>query len=187
MRIMHIRGFTLIESLIVISISVIIFLIVATSFATLWKLSQTNLAAFETKSQAGIALQKISELIEESNSVLSSWSINETLYQTGENVLALRMPAVTEAGEIIPASFDYVAFAIPSTSILIADFAKAPQSSRPQGQIIFSNLAKALNFRYNSSTSTEITTIEIFLETAKSAYDSTKTSTLSTVVKLKNK
>lgn len=184
---MNNKGFTLIESLIVIAVSVIIFLIVATTFATLWRLSQTNLSAFETKSQAGIALQKISELIEGSDSVLQSRTINGTPYQTGENVLALKMPSVTDAGEIIPASFDYVAFAISSTSILVADFEKAPSSSRPQGQVILSNLASALNFRYNSSSSTDINTIEIFIETAKSAYDSIKISTLSTVAKLKNK
>lgn len=132
-------------------------------------------------------MQKISEIIEEANEVLSSHVINGTLYATSENSLVLRLPSVTSGGEIISGYYDYAAISIPSAPNLIADIEPSGGSARPGGQLILSNLAQSLNFRYNSSISSEINTVEVFLEISKSAYGSDKTSILSTVAQLKNK
>jgi hypothetical protein len=181
------KGFTLIESVIVTAILIIATLIISVTFITLWQISQAHLLSFETKSQSSLALQKISEIIEEASEVLSSHIINGASYTTCENSLVLRLPSVTSDGEIISGYFDYASISIPSAQNLIADIEVSGGSARPSGQIILSNLAQSLNFRYNNSTPSEINAIEVFLETSKSAYDSDKISVLSTAAKLKNK
>lgn len=181
------KGFTLIETIVVVTIMIILTLIISVTFITLWRLSQIHLSYFETKSQTSVALQRMSELIEEANSVLSGYVINGTSYTTDEDTLVLKLPSLTSDGKIIPANFDYVAFSIATSTNLIADIEASQESARPSNQIILSNLAQNLNFRYNSSTSSDITTVEVFLETSKPVYDLEKTSTLSTIAQIKNK
>ncbi len=184
---MQTKGVTLIESVVVIAILVIATLIVSATFVSLYNIAQINLAAFEVKSQAGVALQRMTENIEEASLVLSSFTIHSHLYTTSENTLVLKLPSVSSEGEIIPGNFDYAAIFVSAPSNLIMDTEPSASSARPDGEIILSNLAENLNFRYNSSTSTDITTVEIFLKTAKSSQNSTKTSTLSTTAHLENK
>ena len=181
------KGITLIEIIVVTAILIIATLIITTTFITLWRVSQMHLSSFEAKSQSSIALQKISELIEEAISVLPERVINSTSYATTENTLVLKLPSITSDGEIVPANFDYAAISIATSTKLIADIEPSAESARPRGQIILSNLAKNLNFRYNSSTSTEITTVEVFLEMDTSTYNLEKTSVLWTIAKLRNK
>jgi len=180
------KGVTLIETIIVITILAVTSMIMSVTFITLWRVSQMNLSSFETKSQGGITMQKIADTIEASSSVLSSRAINGAAYTTNESSLVLQIPSINSSSEIVAAAFDYAAFAASSTEIFM-DIEPSASSVRPGGKFVLANLAKDINFRYNSSTSTDITTIEIFIHTAKSSYGLDQISTLSTVAQLKNK
>lgn len=54
----NMKGFTLIESVIVIAILIIATLIISVTFISLWQVSQTHLLSFETKSQTPLLCKK---------------------------------------------------------------------------------------------------------------------------------
>lgn len=159
------RGMTLVETMTVIGIMSIIMVVVSQIFVVNNELVAKSLARADNDNGATFAIRRIGELSRGASTVMASHIINGTTYTSGTNVLVLVMPSVDSSGNIIVASYDYIAFyrdAVATTKIF-TDTDAAVGSVRVDGSKLLTAYNDTLAFSYNARDISEATRISVFV------------------------
>jgi hypothetical protein len=158
-------GFTLLETVAVIGIMIMLLLVVDRIFLVNEDYMAKTLARIDNDNGAVIAIGRLGELSRGATAILTSETINGTLYTTSPDVLVLQIPTLDGSGNIVANSSDYVAFyrnPIDSTQIY-TDTAVAAGSARQSGKKLLTDDNALLTFSYNNPLPSNATRVSVFL------------------------
>lgn len=159
------RGQTLMEALTVVGVMAIIMMMVAQIFSVSYDVFIKFSARSDNETSAVLAARFLSDITRGADSVLTSRTINGTAYTTSSTVLVLRMPTIDASNNVVPGTFDYVAFYRDGTETtkIFYDMDAATGSQRVDGKHLVTAFNQALYFRYNHSDVTRANRVQVYL------------------------
>ncbi len=158
------RGFTLIETLVVVALTVAAFITLTNLLFTFNSLNEYQQISIQTAGSAGTAINDLEAAILPADHVLTSHVFSGISLSSGTTTLILQLPAVDTSGNSIPGVSDYVGFYVSSSSLYRVIAANAA-SSRSSGVKLLSSTLDSLLFTYNTSTFDEVTNIIVDIRT----------------------
>ncbi len=152
------RGFTLIESVITIGISVVALIALVNMFFVFNSIYGYQQAFIATAGSAGRALSALEASVLPAETVVASHSFSGTIYTSTTTTLVLSLPSVDGTGTIVSGAKDYVAFYASSTELFRLVLADA-RSTRQSGSTRLSATLDALSFTYDNADFTKVTNV----------------------------
>lgn len=152
------KGFTLIETVVVIAISVIALAALVNLFL-IFNTTYGNQQAFMAAAgSAGGAMNAFEAAIMPADHVLASHSFSGTTYSSGATVLVLSLPVVDGSGNIITGVEDYIAFY--SSSAKLYRLTQAGTGSvRVSGLKELSSTLNSISYTYDNADFTKVTNV----------------------------
>jgi hypothetical protein len=187
-------GTSLIELICVIGIMTIVMVMINDIFRVEYDYTVKALARIDNDNGAVMAVRRMGELARGSTAVLSSKTINGTLYTTSTNALVLQVPSIDSTGNIISGCSDYVAIYrhATRTTEIWTDIdinnvtCAAGTSVRPDGQRLLTGNNSTLTFSYNNWHPYSATRVSVFLVNQKTVRSATLTTKTWTSIFLRN-
>ncbi len=187
-------GFSLIESITVIGIMTIILVMINQIFTVDYDYTIKALARIDNDNGAILAMRRIGELTRGATAVLSSKTINGTLYTTSPTTLVLQMPSLDSSGNVISGCSDYLAIYrdVTVTTQIWTDIdinsvtCAGGTSVRVDGKKLLTGNNAALTFSYNNWQPYNATRISVFLVNQKTVRTTTLTTKTWTSIFLRN-
>lgn len=179
------RGFTLIETVIMIAISVIAFTALANLFFIFNTLYGYEKAFTASAGSASAVMNAIEAAVLPSDAVLASHSFSGTTYASDSDTLVLSLPSIDAEGDLVEGVRDYVAFYASSTELYRRVEADAA-STRPSGTTLLSTSLDSLSFTYDSAVFAEVTNVIVDIRTRGTFKNETVESTLREQLYLRN-
>lgn len=160
------RGFSLVETLIVVALTVLILGVLVYLFLGFGKTYQYIEAKFEVAGSASTLVEQVSNSVRQSSGIISSRAFSGTNYLTNSTTMILAVPTVNSSGSIVFGSYDYMLFYKSGSDFYWVVDANG-SSARPSGTKKLSNVVQSLAFTYNNSDVTAATRVDIDIQTAK--------------------
>ncbi len=179
------RGFTLLEALIVIALFIATIFALTHFYAVFNRYYTFQNVSAKNATDTGRAIAEIENAILPASSVLSSRTFTTGTYATGANVLVLEIPSVSSSGSIVSATYDYVAFYV-SSGTLYRRLEANGASSRVTGTTQLVSGVTALTFSYDSGDYANVTRINTDLTTQAVHRGGTVTTRLTSEAYLRN-
>ncbi len=158
------KAFTLIETIVVVSLTAVIFLSLTNLFLIFNSIYARQQAVLSTAGSADRSQRAFEAAILPAKNVLLSYPFGGTTYTTDSTTLVLQIPSVNSAGTIITGSSDYVAFYIVA-GILYRHTLPAAGSIRPAGVLTLSTTVQSLTFTYNNVDFTKVSNVVADIQT----------------------
>lgn len=159
-----ISGFTLIEAVVVMSVSVVVLMALVNLFFVFNSMYGYQRAFIATAGSSGAALNALEAAVLPADQVLASHSFSGTPYASGTTTLVLSLPAVDGSGAIVESAKDYFAFYASSTEFYRLVLADA-QSVRTSGLTRLSATLDAVSFTYDNADFSKVTNIIADIQT----------------------
>jgi type II secretory pathway pseudopilin PulG len=181
-----VRGFSTIELIIVIAISVILMLAVVEIYVTYSNSYLYQNAAINTSSSAAAFLNEFNDMSLQADAIVASRSVSGTTYTTGSTTVVFEIPAINSSGDIISNSFDYaILYASSTGAYRLLDVNGS--SARVAGTKKFSDFVNNLTFTYDNASPTAASSVTADITTKSIVKQETFTSHLKQQVYLRNK
>jgi len=179
------RGFTMLETLMVIAVFSLLSIILVNLFL--------NFGGFYTSQQANIdVVQSANRLMRDievatlvADSVEISHFFSSGTQSTDADSLVLRLPAINASGDPIAASYDYVAFYASGTAAYRVQ--EPSGSSARQSEASEYRDVAALSFMYNASSTTDVSSVDVMIRTEATEDGRVLQTELVQLVHLRNK
>jgi prepilin-type N-terminal cleavage/methylation domain-containing protein len=154
------RGFTLVEMLITLALSVLLIGALIGLYRGYFDLfnAQQGLGTLGTTS--GDALSEIEQLTRQASRVLASKTISGTTYTSGSDTLVLELPSVDAGGSAISGTFDYVAFYVSGADLYRRIDADAA-SARTDGAKKLGGALSSLAFEYDAASPADASEVSV--------------------------
>jgi prepilin-type N-terminal cleavage/methylation domain-containing protein len=183
------RGVTLMETLVVITVMTVLLLIVTEVFILNYDVYLKQTGRIEADTGTVFAARSISEQARGATQVMASRTIDGTLYTTSDTTLVLELPSIEQDGDVLIATYDYIAFARDpgdATRVITATDA-ASGSSRFDGTKLLTAFNDTMTFRYNDPVPADATRVSVLLINETTVRESTFRSQAWTSVFLRNR
>jgi len=181
-------GFTLLETVIALSIFVIIALVVTSAFISHYRLYNFSAVQNDLKSQSFTVLDRISRVANESSTIAASHAFGSLALTSTSTTIIFQLPAKDISDNIIGGVYDYIAFKKSPTSTILYEYIDGGAGSiRKTSGKTLSLFVSNVIFRYNSSIAANSTNAQALITLVKTISGSQKTFTNSTTVYLRNK
>lgn len=144
------RGSTLIETILVIAITVLLFGALFTLYDWHNRIYVYEQAAVRTSGSARQVMQAIEESALQGYRVVSSHVFGANTRTTGTNAVVIQIPAINASGGIVASTYDYVAFTQSGTSLLM-DFDAAATSNRKDLTKTLSDTVSTFTVTYDNA------------------------------------
>jgi prepilin-type N-terminal cleavage/methylation domain-containing protein len=157
-------GFTLIETVIVVAISVSMMTALGILVYTFNKISTYEQAAVQSSGSASAMMREIESLALPARAVLQTHAFSGQTYTSSSAVLVLEIPSIDGSGNVVASTYDYAAFYVTGTNayrLLEANASSARASNTKQ----LSSTVSALTFTYNDADFTAVHTVTIDVQT----------------------
>ncbi len=179
------RGFTLLETLIVIALTVAILVAITNFYSGFNRFyAYQNLSA-NNATLTGRAIAEIDSTVLPASSVLSSRTFTIGTYASGASVLVLELPSTTSSGGIISGTYDYAVFYV-SNGTLYKRLEAAGSSSRTTATEQLVSGVTSLTFSYDSGDFGSVTRVNTDLTTQSTHRGGTVNSHLTSEAYLRN-
>jgi len=179
------RGFSLIETFIVIAISVVAFIALANLFLMFNSLYGYQQAFMAGAGSASNAMNAFEAAVFPADHVLASHSFNGTTYSSATTTLVLELPAVDGSGNIIAGTNDYIVF-YPSSTTLYRLTAAGAGSTRVSGLKQLSTTLNTISFTYDNTDFTKVSNVTADIVTQAQFKQQTVQSHLNEQIYLRN-
>ena len=158
------KGFTLVETVIVIALTLMVALALATLYGNFINLSADNNAIMSTASGARSVIAETENLVSPADQVLAEHTFSDSTYASGTTTLVLELPSIDSTGASISGKYDYaVLYLTGSTTMRL--LAPDAASSRVAGTKELSTAVNALSFAYDNVDFTKVREITVDVET----------------------
>lgn len=164
MTLFHARGFTLIETVIVIAFSVSMVVALTLLIYNFNKSSTYEQISLQSYSSASAVIREIEALTVPANAVLATHTFSSATYTSTPTSLVLEIPSIDSSGNIIASTHDYAAFYLVGTNMYRLLEANA-LSKRVSGTKKLSSTVSALTFTYGSPDFTTASTTTVDVQT----------------------
>jgi len=185
MRYILTRGFTLLETFIVIAISVVALAALSNLFIIFNNTYGYQQAFMAGAGSASNAMNAIEAAILPADQVVASHSFSGTAYSSGATTLVLGLPSVDSSGNIIAGVSDYIVFYTSSTNLYRLTAAGAG-STRTSGLKKLSTTLFSISFTYDNVDFTKVTNVATDIVTRAQFKQQTVQSHLNEQVYLRN-
>jgi len=182
----NLRGFSLMEVVIVIAISVILILAVTEIYVTYSNSYLDQNAAINTSSSAAAFLNEFNNIGLQADAIVSSRTVSGTAYTTGSSTVIFELPAINSSGDVLSNTYDYAIFYSSSTGAYrLLD--TNGSSARSSGTKLFSSFLSNLTFTYDNASPTSASGVTADITTQSTVKQTTYNSHLKQQVYLRNK
>lgn len=179
------RGFTLIESIIVIFLFALVMLAVVDMYISFNKSYSKQVASINTSLSAAALMDEVLKMGLQANAVVSSHTYSGTTYNSNGSTLVLSLPSIDASGNILSSKYDYAIFYLSgSTTYRVLDVDAS--SVRPPGSRKLSDVVGELAFTYNNGIPSSATKVTVDATTTSTAESQTFTTHLTQEVNLRN-
>ncbi|HCR52433.1 TPA: hypothetical protein DIV48_02170 [Candidatus Kaiserbacteria bacterium] len=158
------QGFTLIEAVVVMSVSVVVLMALVNLFFVFNSMYGYQQAFIATAGSSGAALNALEAAVLPADRVLASHAFSGTSYASGSTTLVLSLPAFNGSGAIVESAKDYVVFYASSTEFYRLVLADA-QSVRVSGLTRLSGTLDAVSFTYDDADFSQVTNVIADIQT----------------------
>jgi len=158
------KGFTLIETTIVIGLTVLITAAIGNFYINFNSVLGSDGGIMSVASGAGKIVNEAETMILPANQVLASYVFSGTTYTTSATTLVLELPAIDSSGNRITGKYDYAVFFVSGTTsyrIMQAD----SSSNRISGKKQLSTTVDTLTFAYDNVDFTKVKKVDIDVQT----------------------
>lgn len=157
------KGFTLIETVIVIGITLIALAALVNLFLIFNSIFGYQQAYMKTAGAAGSALAAFEAAVLPAAQVLASHDFSGTIYSSAATVLVLELPSVDSSGGIISNTKDYIVF-YTSSGTLYELTEVGTGSVRMSGNKQLCTTVSSLAFTYDNVDFTQVTSVIVDLQ-----------------------
>jgi prepilin-type N-terminal cleavage/methylation domain-containing protein len=179
------RGFTLMEILVsigVMSLIAVVLINVYTGYNTVFAVQQVRA---EVNGSAREIADEFKKTVLQASNVVISHDFSGVTYSSTATTSVLKMPSIDGAGDVVPASYDYVAFyASSTTAYKVTDGASG--SARASSTRRLSSTLDTLAFTYNNANVSLATSTDVEIQTQKTIKGQTFTAHLRETARLRN-
>lgn len=182
------KGMTLVEVLIVASITALLFIVAGTIYVTQNKLyGHENVKAYLQRDTL-VNLYIITDQIKQGSEILESIIINERPFISTAKSIIIKTPSIDENKHFIEGSFDYIVFYLnPESENELKMIIKAdPISSRTPNEKILNHNIKDINFEYNNENFENVNRVNINLSLGQEYHNQKYTFSLNTSTTIRN-
>jgi len=158
------RGFTLLETLIVVALTVAILFAITNFYAGFNRFYAYQNASANNATFTGRAIAEIDATVLPASSVLPSRAFATGTYSTGSSVLVLELPSTTSAGGVINGAYDYAVFYVSNGTLYKRLEANGSSSRTTVTEQLVSGVI-ALTFTYDSGDFGSVTRVSTDLTT----------------------
>ncbi len=178
-------GFTLIELLIVLAISSVLLIGLMTLFDWHNKVFVFEQADVKATGSARNSLNNMTEYIAQGTFVMAWRTVNGTTYTTDNDTLVLELPSLSNTGNFIAGSYDYVVFYLSNGSLYqVTDFNAS--STRTKTDKKLAENVQTFSLTYDTVDPTQASTIAIDLQTSEPARGTTVSAHVTDTILLRN-
>lgn len=117
-----------------------------------------------------LTIEDLKRSIRQAESVLASTVVEGVTYTTATTTLVLRVRSIDASQNIISGSYDTFIYSTNTTTPpikLSKRIVPAASSARPPSNIVLNDSVQSISFTYNSTTTSDITKIQVSLTTEK--------------------
>ncbi|MDO8231816.1 MAG: hypothetical protein Q7T37_01260 [bacterium] len=152
------RAFTLIETVIVVTISAIMFTTISVLIYDLNKTSEYQQTVLQSSGSASALVKEIESLALPADAVLQTHTFSGITRTSTSTTLVLEIPSIDSSGNIVPSAHDYAAFYTAGTDAYRILEANA-SSQRVSGTKKLSSTVNSLTFSYNNTDFSQVDTV----------------------------
>lgn len=178
-------AFTLLETVIVVAVSLIMMIALSLLLYTFNKSSLHGKISAQSYDSAGAVLREIEALALPASAVLETHAFASATHTSTTTSLVLQIPSIDNSGNVIANTHDYAAFYFVGTSVYRL-LEKNAQSARVAGTKLLSTTLGSLTFSYDSATFSEVRTVTADIETQATVKDEVLTTRLREQIRLRN-
>jgi hypothetical protein len=157
-------GFTLIETVVVVALSVIALLALVNLFMVFNSIYGYEQAFIASAGSASNTVNALEASVLPAEQVLTSYNFSGTTYTSTTTSLVLQIPSIDSSGNIVSGAKDYVAFYASSTKLYRLVSANA-QSVRVSGRTQLSASLLSISFTYDNADVTRSTSVTADVQT----------------------
>lgn len=179
-------GFTLVETIITVSMTAVIMLALANlyiNFNSLYSYQQTFVA---TANAASSAVGAFNAAVLPANRVLASYDFSGTTLSTATTTLVLELPSMDASGNIIAGAYDYIGFYLNDTDLYERTLANA-SSARTTGIKRIAPLVDSLSFEFGVTDVTQAISVSAAITTSLTRREGVVQTSLQRQFYLRNK
>ena len=158
------NGFSLIETLILLAVSVAALIALVNVFFIFNSLYGYEQAFLKTAGSAGTAMNALQSSILQADAVLASSTFSGTTYTSTTTSIVLELPAIDASGNLILGAKDRVAFFASSTKLYRLT-AAAGGSARVSGTTTLTSALQSISFTYSASDVAQSASTTVDLQT----------------------
>ena len=159
------KGFSLVETVIVIGLTVFIMVALGNFYLNFNSVLGVNGGRMSVASGAGKIINEAEAMMLPASHVLSSHEFSGTTYETNANTAVLELPSINSSGVSIEGKYDYAVFFVSDTTayrLLQTD----PESSRIPGTKQLSTAVHTLSFSYDHADFTQVRKVVVNVQTS---------------------
>jgi prepilin-type N-terminal cleavage/methylation domain-containing protein len=151
-------GFTLVETIIVIALSTILMLIVASLVYTFSTASSYEQAVVGSSGSTSAVMHELEALVPPASAVLASHTFASGTYTSSATALVLQIPAVDASGAVVAGAYDYAVFyTVGATAYRLLE--TSVSSARTPGLKTLGMNLGAVSFTYDTGDLTQARTV----------------------------
>ncbi len=179
------RGYSIIETVVVIAISVVALVALANIYVTFNALYGNQQIFLATAGSAGTVVNALEAAILPADQVLASYTFSGTPYASSATTLVLELPSVDASGDLIAGAKDYIVFYTSGTMLYRLTEAHAG-SARASGRKQLSATVSAISFTYDNADMTKATSVTADVQTSAQFKQQTAQGHLTEQIYLRN-
>ncbi|MEK7604355.1 MAG: hypothetical protein AAB442_00965 [Patescibacteria group bacterium] len=158
------RGFSLLESVFLVSLTAIALLALVNLFFIFTTTNGYQQAVIATEGSASRAFGAFEATILPASNVLASRAFSGTTYTSSATTLVLKVPSIDSSGVALIGTYDYVVFYVSGTTLYqLTELGSG--SARTAGRRILSTAVNTLSFTYPNPDFTRVDAVTIDLQT----------------------
>jgi prepilin-type N-terminal cleavage/methylation domain-containing protein len=158
------RGFTLIETIVVVTVFTILMIGLIGIYLNFGSYLATEQKTAEVVHSASRLTSQVHDMTLQANAVAASYVFSGTTYTSGSTTLVLELPSVNASGDIVTNAHDYVVFYATNTKAYkIVD--SAIGSARVGATIRLSDTLGSLTFTYDNATPSLASKVDVDVQT----------------------
>ncbi len=179
------RGFTLVETVIVIGLFVAVLFVLFQFFVNYNATYRYEQALIETAWSGGQSINEIENFALPALGVVATHNFTSGQRSSSATVLVLELPAIDASGNVLVGIYDHVVFYLDG-STLYRELETGVGSARHAGIKQLSERVGSLVFTYDNVTYDDVTKIDVDIETQMQIPNQIVTSSLSRQIYLRN-